>query len=127
MTTSFTGTVRSHDKNGRKLGYPTANIKAPQDIQGGIFAGLVKLRGKNYPAMIFIGEPITLGKTVRRAEAHILDFKDDDLYGEEVIFKLLEHIRDNKKFVDVDTLIAAIKGDEKVIRAFFRRKGYNTI
>ncbi len=123
--TPFAGIVKSHDKNGRKLGYPTANIDAPPEAEGGIFAGLVKLRGEEYPAMIFIGEPITLGKTNRRAEAHILDFKDEDLYGENVVFKLLKHIRNNKKFVDVDALKAAIKHDEKVIREFFLEKGYN--
>ena len=124
-TVTFAGTVKSHDKNGRTLGYPTANIDAPPDAPSGIFAGIVELGSVDYPAMIFIGEPVTLGKTERRAEAHILDFPDRDLYGEPVKFTLCKHIRDNQEFVDVNTLIRVIKRDEKVIRAFFEEKGYN--
>jgi len=103
------------------MGYPTANIPTPDDAPEGVFAGIV-VRGKTrHLAMIFIGKPVTLNDNVRRAEANILDFPDQDLYRETLDFELLHHVRDNKKFDSLDELIAAIKDDESAIREYFKK------
>lgn len=118
----ISGVVVSHDKNGRSIGYPTANINAPTDAPSGIFIGLVTLHGAEHPAMIFIGAPVSMGKDTRRAEAHILDFPDKDLYGENITFALLQRIRDNQKFNSLEELIAAIQNDEVITRQYFKRR-----
>lgn len=117
---SLRGTVVSHDKNGRKLGYPTANIAAPDDAPSGVFAGTVIRNGKRLPAMLFVGEPVTLNKYTRRAEAHILDFPDQDLYEEELEFTFQKLLRPNQKFDSMDQLHEAMRRDEEETRSFFK-------
>lgn len=114
------GTVKPYRGNGRKLGYPTANIEVADGIPSGVFIGTVVLDGQTLPGMLFVGEPVTLDDHIRRAEAHIIDFEDKDLYGEEIIMTFIEKVRDNKKFDSLEELIVAMKNDENIVRDFFK-------
>lgn len=116
----LSGVIKRWDGNGRKFGYPTANIEAPEDAPEGLFVGHVILNKKSLPAMIFIGAPITLNDQRRRAEAHILDFEDRDLYGESVIFEVESKLRDNVKFEGEEKLIEQMKKDEVLARKYFK-------
>lgn len=120
MKFSLSGKVTPYEGNGRKLGYPTANIPVSVETEEGIFVGTVLLHNKKYPALIFVGAPITLNDDVKRAEAHILDFKDRDLYGEQVVFEIEKKIRNNEKFDTVDGLLEQMKQDEVDARAHFK-------
>jgi len=115
------GTVKPFAGNGRKLGYPTANIEISADVAEGLFVGYVKLLSKELPAIIFIGAPITLGDNIKRAEAHILDFEDKDLYGESVEFIVISKIRNNKKFDSKEELIKQMQQDEQYARNYFKK------
>lgn len=115
------GVVTPYDKNGRALGYPTANIQAPVDAPDGVYVGTVTRNNIVHPAMIFIGTPITMKNQTRRAEAHILDFPDQDLYDETLRFELLRKIRSNKKYDSIEELIDAIKSDERITRDYFKK------
>jgi len=111
------GIVAPHKGNGRKFGYPTANIDVSTDIEEGVYAGFTtlkfnKLKYNNMPSFIFIGKAETLGETDLRLEAHIFDIEDQDLYGAELEVTLVKKIRDNKKFENVEKLLYQIHLDE---------------
>jgi riboflavin kinase/FMN adenylyltransferase len=111
------GTVRHFKGNGRKLGYPTANIDTSTPLEDGVYFGRADLAEyKQQPALIFIGTPTTVGDTSRRVEAHILDAQDIDYYGLELEISVEKFHRGNKKFESIDELLVAMKSDEKAGR-----------
>ena len=76
---SISGVVTKYKGNGRKLGYPTANITTIADISDGVYFGYADLAEyQNQPALIFIGTPTTIGDKDRRLEAYLLDIPDKD-------------------------------------------------
>ena len=119
---SLTGIVKKFSGHGRQFGYPTANIEVDMDAPEGVFAGFAHLEGKQLPALIFIGVPETVGDTLKRAEAHILDFADRDLYGSKIRMEVVQKLRNNRKFENISELIEAMRQDEKKGRTFFEEK-----
>lgn len=116
----LSGTVTAFAGNGRKLGYPTANINAHTDLQDGVYFGFADLANyKNHPALIFIGVPTTLGDTVRRVEAHLLDIADKDYYTLPVMLDIESFHRPNITFASIDDLLEAMKQDEAAARKWF--------
>lgn len=114
------GTVRQYKGNGRKLGYPTANINASTALRDGVYFGLASLADyKHQRALIFIGVPLTVGDTTRRVEAHLLDVPDIDYYGLPLTLTVRSFHRPNQKFDTFEALIAAIHADEAAGRAWF--------
>lgn len=123
----FSGVVKKNLGRGRKLGFPTANIDAPEDIEDGLYTGLVHIHtvvydGKPRQSIVFIGAAETFGDKQRKAEIFILDF-DENLYGLEISVEVLKKIRENKKFESQEALIEQMRHDEQVARNFF--KSYN--
>lgn len=108
------GRVEKGLGNGRKLGFPTANIAydgeklLPAD---GVYYGQVF--GKN--AVINVGKNPTFNGERRTVEAHILDF-DADLYGEVIEVSFLKKIRDDIKFENQEALIAQINKDIEFVK-----------
>jgi riboflavin kinase / FMN adenylyltransferase len=112
------GIVVLGDQRGRALGFPTANLELPPDLlvpQLGIYAGAALGR----QAAISIGTNPTYGGTVRRVEAHLLDF-DADLYGDRLVVELWERLRDEAAFGSEAELVAAIDHDVARTRASVR-------
>ena len=114
------GEVKRFSGQGRKLGYPTANIEIPKTTPEGLFTGYTKLAGHNYPSIIFVGIPITMGETIKRAESWMLDFPDRDLYGEEIEITIVKKLRENQNFGSKEKLIAQMKKDEQIARKYFQ-------
>ncbi len=94
---------------GRKLGFPTANIKVENKLNSGVYSGEVIINTENYKAAIFV--PLS-GECI---EAHILDF-DDDIYGEEIEILIGKKIREVNKFKNNLELKEQIKKDLELIR-----------
>ncbi len=116
----LTGEVRHYAGNGRRLGYPTANIATETDLKDGVYFGRADLAGYvRHPALIFVGTPTTMGDTVRRVEAHLLDIPDHDYYGERLKVETEHHHRANETFGSVEELLVAMKVDENAARAWF--------
>jgi len=117
------GIVRKHLGRGKKLGYPTANIDIPLDVEEGIFLGYVHFHSvsnesEGWPSLVFIGRPKTFLDDKKRLEAYILDF-NKDLYGQKITVELIKKIRDNIKFENSDQLVQQMKKDEAVAREYF--------
>jgi FAD synthase len=112
--------VIRYNGNGRKLGYPTANLKVETDLKDGVYFGYANLAGyANHPAMIFIGVPTSMGDTGRRVEAHLLDITDRDYYDLPIRLDIRNYHRPNQTFANIDALLGAIKADEAAARHWF--------
>lgn len=115
---TYEGTVERGKGTGKKLGYPTVNIRLIDPEPSGIYAAIVTTGGKIYPAAAFADQ------TRHLLEAHILDF-DGDLYGAPVTIELRHKIRDRASFTDVQALETAIAADVATIRTWFEKNNYD--
>lgn len=98
---SLSGTVVPGRKMGRRLGYPTANLRVDSRKlvpQNGAYAVRVDLAGERFDGMMNIGTRPTFDfDEVRQPEVHILDF-DRDIYGEVLRVELVHRLRDEQRF-----------------------------
>lgn len=119
--TRLQGIVTRFKGNGRRLGYPTANLAVRTDAKDGVYFGLSDLAGyKDHPSIIFVGVPTTMGDTKRRVESYLLDIPDQDYYDLPLVVTLGKYHRANRTFKQVDELIAAMKADEAAARGWFK-------
>ncbi|MDZ7693398.1 MAG: bifunctional riboflavin kinase/FAD synthetase [Balneolaceae bacterium] len=111
------GTVIHGDKRGKKIGYPTANLKPehPNKIipKDGVYAVKVRVDNEWYKGMMNIGtRPTFEDKEKRALEVHIFDF-DQEIYGKAVQVRFVERIRDEKKFDGIKELKAQLEADKE--------------
>jgi len=102
-------TVIHGEKLGRKLWFPTANIAfTSSEVENSVFHVNIVIDEKVYEGMgtnmVFKG----------LFETHIFDF-DADIYGKNIEVYLLKKVRRNKKFENLESLIAQIKRDKQFI------------
>lgn len=114
------GVVEHGRRLGRELGFPTANIAVPDDLEAsdGVYRSTVELDGKCYLAMSNLGCNPSVGGRKRRLETHIFDF-EQSLYGCTLRVNLLEKIRDELRFDSVEQLRQQIARDMEFIRNNF--------
>lgn len=118
----LSGTTERYEGNGRMLGYPTANINATTNLGEGVYFGFANLgEYKNYPALVFVGTPTTVGSNIHRVEAHLLDITDKDFYGKTLALTVLVFHRANQHFKSVELLVEAMKKDEVAARQWFSK------
>jgi riboflavin kinase/FMN adenylyltransferase len=114
---SMRGRVVRGEQLGRKLGYPTANLRlgrlrAPMD---GIFAVRVRGVGGQTPdealdGVASLGTRPTVGGVTPLLEAHLFDFAGD-LYGREIEVEFVARLRDELRFDDVDAMVLQMHQD----------------
>ena len=109
----LSGTVISGEKLGRKLGYPTANIKLEYNYPlDGVYLTKTVIEEKNYVGLASLGNKPTFNGSEKLLEVFILDF-DEDIYGKYVEVYFLEEIRKQIKFSNEDELIKQMNEDHK--------------
>ncbi len=119
---SISGRVVHGDKTGRKIGYPTANIriKHPRPPLGGIFA--VEIAGiSEHPlkGVASLGvRPTVNDNGAPLLEVYVLDF-DRNIYGQHVQVNFLHKLRDEEKYPDVETLTRQIAMDVEKAKDYF--------
>lgn len=117
---TLSGTVVKGLQNGRKLGFPTANIQIHDELKlipkTGIYAVRVIHGGIQYTGMLSIGYNPTFEGEKQTIEVNILDF-NNDIYGEHLTIELVAFIRDEKKFESIELLVEAIRKDELKTRS----------
>ena len=116
----FSGTVKKGSDRGKSLGFPTANINPPQDLEDGLYVGLAN----DYPSLIFVGANVTFGESDRRAEIYLLDF-NENIYGHEIEIETIKKLREPIKFKSAEELVEQMQADEKVAREFFSSYNQN--
>ena len=112
------GIVQQGDQRGRELGYPTANLELGdyQRARYGIYAVRVTLDdGTEHPGVASLGIRPTFEPARELLEAHLFNF-DGDLYGSRIEVALHGFIREEKKFDDVEALVAHMREDEASAR-----------
>ena len=112
---SLEGRVVHGDALGRELGFPTANLRMPDEKcvpALGIYAVWARVSGEDgwRGGAMSVGVRPTFGGQVRTLEVHLLDFSGD-LYGRDVEVEFVDWLRPELKFDGRDALIEAIRGD----------------
>ena len=106
----LSGVVKKGAQIGRTIGFPTANIDYPKNIVK-IPYGVYYVKIGNNRGIMNWGMKPTVHNTLNPvAETHIFDF-DGDLYGQNIKIELLNRIRGEIKFNNLDELQQQIKKD----------------
>ncbi len=116
------GVVEGGAKLGRELGYPTANIRLGAYLRPrfGIYAVRGRLEdGRVVDGVANLGIRPTIDPPVELLEPYFFDFSGD-LYGQSVEVQLIDFLRDEAKYDDLDTLKAQIARDCEDARAALR-------
>ena len=107
------GRVEHGDKNGRKLGFPTANIDMGNYLRPkyGIYAvrGILP-DGRVLNGAANLGIRPSFDPPKELLEPYFFDF-DGDLYGQTIAVQLIHHLRPEAKFDSMDALMAQMQAD----------------
>jgi riboflavin kinase/FMN adenylyltransferase len=109
---SIEGKVIHGHHRGKKLGFPTANIKPDPKLHppDGVYAAYCRVGDKTLPAVMNVGRNPTFKDRRVSYEVHILDF-DKDLYSEIIKVYLVDRLRGELTFNGPEELIAQIEKD----------------
>lgn len=119
---TISGAIVHGLRNGRKMGFPTANLSSEcQYLQvpgNGVYAAWATVQGETFMSMVNIGyRPTVSGDDQNRTiEAHLLDF-DKDIYGERLSLGFVRYIRPESRFCDLPSLAAQLKLDRDSVRS----------
>jgi len=118
------GEVIHGEKQGRLLGYPTANIEPDDPLKqipaDGVYCVRVQIpaypaqskqKAQHYWGVMSIGLKPTMGEFERTYEVHIFQF-NEDIYGKVIRVELLEYLREEEKFDSHEALIQAMDHDK---------------
>jgi riboflavin kinase/FMN adenylyltransferase len=122
---SMTGRVVQGNQLGRKLGYPTANLRTGRRRVpvAGIFAIWVHGVGAEpLPGVASLGTRPTIdGGGEMLLEAHLFDFAGD-LYGREIEVEFVAKLRDEEHFADLDALVVQMNKDADDARRILHKQ-----
>ncbi len=114
----ITGKVIHGNKNGRKLGFPTANISVTEKDKLipkiGAYFGYTRVNGHSYPSMINIGYRPTVEGSNLTIESHLIGV-NIDLYDQTIQIELTGFLREEIKFGSLDQLKEQLKTDKQKV------------
>ena len=121
-TFAIEGTVIEGERQGRELGFPTANLETDGLVlpPNGVYAAHARLDQATHRAVLNIGLRPTLAspEPTLQLEAHLLDF-NGELYGQAMEIELVERLRDEQRFDSTDELATQISRDIERARTLF--------
>lgn len=107
---------------GRKLGYPTANLKVGDKLKlipgDGVYAARALAGKKTYDGMLYIGNRPTFGGRSARAIEFNAFGNPGDIYGRDLVLEVHRFIRPDRKFGSPGELKKAIAGDQAKIKKY---------
>lgn len=111
------GVVVRGDARGRTIGFPTANVSAPGQIQpaAGVYACLAEVTGEDgatvlRDAVVNVGTRPTFDGTRVQVEAHLPGWAGD-LYDRVLPLHFIARLRNEQRFGGIDALVAQIRRD----------------
>lgn len=124
---TLSGKVVSGVQEGRKLGFPTANLDVADSQQlvppNGVYA--VKVRTEHsltdYHAMMNIGFRPTFNGEEQTIEVHVMNFAED-LYGQRLHVSFLHRIREEQRFESPEALARQLEQDREYIEELFKKE-----
>ncbi len=116
----FSGAAVSGFGIGRKLGYPTINMKVPpaKILPEGIFVSVTVLAGRRFRSATYIGRRPTFGGGPTAVETHILRKKNVPVDAAPTV-ELLLKIRGDMKFSSKQALADRIRKDIAACEKYF--------
>jgi len=116
---TLVGPVEKGEQIGRRLGVPTANVRAAGMVlpPNGVYAAWARLPDRRVAAAVNVGRrPTVTGETAPlRVEAHLLDL-ELDLYGRNLELEFVRRLRPEQRFPSLDALAEQIRLDLEATR-----------
>jgi len=121
------GVIAKGDRMGRKIGFPTINLKAENELfpRDGVYVTRVLLRSfeRTFDCVTNIGRrPTVYEDYATTIESFIFDFSSD-VYGEPIRLTFHERLRDEMVFPSMLELTAQIRRDVEATRLWFLSRG----
>ena len=132
----LTGRVVSGHQEGRKLGFPTANVDVSASAclvpANGVYAVKVGIMADGphaassatFEGMMNIGIRPTFSGHRQTLEVYLFNF-NGDIYGRELSVAFIRHIREEQRFDSADMLAAQLRRDEAEIKKLFEQDKAN--
>ncbi|MDD3737675.1 MAG: bifunctional riboflavin kinase/FAD synthetase [Lentimicrobiaceae bacterium] len=112
----ISGTVVKGNQLGRKMGFPTANIKIDNNDKLipkiGVYACYLCVNDEFYKCMTNIGYRPTIDEHHLTIETNIFDF-DEDIYDKDVRLFFVKRLRDEIRFKNLEALIEQLHADKQ--------------
>ena len=125
-TYMFDGQVVRGTQLGRKIGFPTANLRLSvpdKQLPGpGIYAVEIYWQKKWYKGMLYIGQKSFKEREVFTIEVHIFDLKNQELYDHVLCIRCLKYLRSGRKISSVVQLTEQLKADKITALNFFENR-----
>ncbi|GAB4363966.1 MAG: bifunctional riboflavin kinase/FAD synthetase [Deltaproteobacteria bacterium] len=114
---ALSGPVVPGAGRGKKLGFPTANVRFSQELipLPGVYVVDAEVAGTRYRAVANVGFSPTFGENSLGLEVHLIDV-DRDLYGQRIVVRFRDRIRDERKYKEVSDLVRQIEQDVRFAR-----------
>lgn len=106
------GEIVHGSRRGHKLGFPTANVRTPNELLPpyGVYAVRAKVDGDSYDGVAAIGVRPTFDTGFFSIEVYLFDFYRD-IYGKQMEVSFIRYLREEKKFSDPNALIEQMHRD----------------
>jgi len=120
------GLVAKGDRMGRKIGFPTINLKPENELfpRDGVYLSTIYIDSfeRTFGCVTNIGRrPTVYEDYARTIETYVLDFSSD-VYGEQIRLSFLSRMRDEMTFRSMLELTAQIRRDVEATRLYFEGK-----
>ena len=115
---SLLGKVIRGRGEGRRLGFPTANLDPGECLMppAGVYAASARVGGDHLPAVLNLGRSPTFGGRRLLVETHLLDYGGDPLHGREMEVFFHRAIRSERRFSSAGELARQIARDVQSCR-----------
>ena len=118
---SIDGNIVKGKSIGKKIGFPTANIRVEENYKiipkNGVYFVSCKIKNIQKFGMMNIGFNPTFGNKKLTIEVNIFDF-NQDVYGENIKIEFIKFIRNEMKFQNIGELIKQIKIDRETCKSY---------
>ncbi|MFV0365320.1 MAG: bifunctional riboflavin kinase/FAD synthetase [Mangrovibacterium sp.] len=120
----FAGSVVEGKQLGRKIQFPTANIKLSDSFKlvpkDGAYVVEIVIMGKTYGGMMNIGTRPTVNENLdhRTIEVHIFNFQAN-IYGCNISVKFIARLRDEHRFNSIEELRIQLQKDKEEAMIMF--------
>lgn len=108
------GTITKGKGIGKKIDFPTANIKIAEAYKilpkNGVYIASATINGVEYSGMMNIGNNPTVNGETHSIEIHLFNF-DQDVYDHKISVKILKRIRNEQRFESITLLQNQLKKD----------------
>lgn len=123
--TGITGKVIRGHGDGKKLGFPTANIalRSPLSLPFGVYACRAIIESKRYSGVMHWGPRVVFSETRPQCEVYLFNFSKN-IYGKDVEVEVIGFIRPSRNFSSLSRMKTQIHKDcrdaKELLRGFSR-------